>query len=294
MEAYENAFRKERITMAQILLTKDDFVNRGRYVNAKNTFAALFNSGVVPIINENDTVAVEEIKFGDNDNLSAMVATLIKADILLILTDIDGLYSDDPSRNHDAEIIHIVEKITPEVERFAKKNKNDLSTGGMITKIQAAKRCVKAGIAMVIASGKNPAVIQEIFSGEFRGTVFLPAEKKLSMRKQWIGFVSTTTGTIVVDDGAKNALLKRNKSLLPSGILNIYGSFNAQEIISILDKDGNEIGKGITGYSSVDLGKIKGRKSAEIESILKRKAPAEVVHRDNLAPIAEMEDGMAE
>ena len=294
MEAYENAFRKEHIAMAQLLLTKDDFVNRGRYVNAKNTFAALFEGGVVPVINENDTVAVEEIKLGDNDNLSAMVAALIEANILIILTDIDGLYSDDPARNHDAEMIHVVEKITPDVERFAKKNKNDLSTGGMITKIQAAKKCVNAGIAMIIANGKNPQVIQEIFSGEFRGTVFLPAEKKLSMRKQWIGFVSATAGAIVVDDGAKNALLKRNKSLLPSGILKIQGSFNAQDIVSIMDKDGNEIGKGISGYSAAELGKIKGKKSAEVEAILRRKAPAEVVHRDNLAPIAEVEDGTAD
>ncbi|HUI31471.1 MAG TPA: glutamate 5-kinase [Candidatus Acidoferrales bacterium] len=285
MEAYENAFRKQRLAIAQILLTKDDFISRSRYVNAKNTFAVLFDKGVVPIINENDTVAVEEIKLGDNDNLSAMVATLVEANIMIVLTDIDGLFSDDPALNHDAEMIRIVEKITPEIERFAKRNKNDLSTGGMITKIQAAKRCVKSGIAMIIANGKNPQAIDEIFSGEFRGTVFLPAQKKLSMRKQWIGFVSSTAGTIVVDEGAKSALLKLNKSLLPSGIVKIYGSFNVKDIISILDTDGNEIGKGVTGYSSAELMKIKGKKSADIEAILRRKAPAEVVHRDNLAVI---------
>lgn len=294
MEAYENAFRKQHLSIAQILLTKDDFVNRGRYVNAKNTFAALFDHGVIPVINENDTVAIEEIKFGDNDNLSAMVATLIEADILLILTDIDGLYSDDPARNPHAELIHIVEKITPVIERSAKKSKSELSTGGMFTKIQAAKKCVRAGIVMIIANGKNQQVINEIFSGDFCGTVFLPAAKKMSMRKQWIGFVSATTGTIVVDDGAKNALLKRNKSLLPSGIQNVYGSFSAQDIVAILDVNGNEIGKGITGYSSVELSKIKGKKTAEVEAILKRKAPAEVVHRDNLAPIGETEDGTIE
>ena len=179
MEAYENAFRKQHLSIAQILLTKDDFVNRGRYVNAKNTFAALFDHGVIPMINENDTVAIEEIKFGDNDNLSAMVATLIEADILLILTDIDGLYSDDPARNPHAELIHIVEKITPVIERSAKKNKSELSTGGMFTKIQAAKKCVRAGIVMIIANGKNQQVINEIFSGDFCGTVFLPAAKKI-------------------------------------------------------------------------------------------------------------------
>ncbi len=289
MAAYENAFRKQDLTIAQILLTKDDFVNRGRYVNAKNTFAALFNKGVVPIINENDTVAIEEIKLGDNDNLSAMVATLVEADILIVLSDVDGLYSNDPAHNPAAELIRIVEKITPQVERYARKSKNELSTGGMVTKIQAAKRCVKAGIAMIIANGKNPKAIEEIFAGEFRGTVFLPAEKKLSMRKQWIGFVSHTAGVVVVDDGAKNALLKRHKSLLPSGIRDVLGEFKAQEIISIVDIGGNEIGKGITSYSSMELNKIKGKKSVEIETILRRKAPAEVIHRDNLATM-ESED----
>jgi glutamate 5-kinase len=283
MEAYENAFRKQRIPIAQMLLTKDDFVNRGRYLNAKNTFTALFDKAVVPIINENDTVAIEEIKFGDNDNLAAMVATLIEADILIILSDIDGLYSDNPEQNPRAELIPIVEKITPQVEKYARKSKNDLSSGGMVTKIQAAKRCVKAGIAMIIANGKNPQILDEMFAGEFHGTVFLPFEKKLPMRKQWIGFVSHTAGVIVVDDGAKNALLKKNKSLLPSGIREVLGEFYAQDIISILDSSGNEIGKGITSYSSTDLNKIRGKKSAEIETVLKRKAPAEVVHRDNLA-----------
>lgn len=289
MEAYEKAFRRQGQPIAQILLTKDDFVNRGRYVNAKNTFAALFDNGVIPIVNENDTVAVEEIKFGDNDNLSAMVATLIKADILIILSDIDGLYSEDPAHNSDAELIHIVEKITPHIERFARKSKSELSTGGMATKIQAAKRCVDAGIAMIITNGKNPNAIKEISSGSFRGTVFLPAEKKLSGRKQWIGFVSHTTGSIVVDNGAKNALLRKHKSLLPSGILEVRGKFDQQDVISILDIGGNEIGKGITGYSSVELRRIKGKKSAEIETVLHRKAPAEVVHRNNLVPIPEQD-----
>jgi glutamate 5-kinase len=283
MEAYENAFRKQCLLIAQILLTKDDFVNRSRYVNVKNTFAALFDKGVIPIINENDTVAIEELKFGDNDNLSAMVATLIEADILIILSDVDGLYSDNPVHNPGAELIRIVEKITPQIEKCARKSKSELSTGGMVTKIQAAQRCVKAGIAMVIANGRNPQAIDEIFSGDFRGTVFLPVEKKLPMRKQWIGFVSHTAGVVVIDDGAKDALLKKHKSLLPSGILEVLGEFNAQEIISILDVGGNEIGRGISSYSSAEIGKIRGKKSPDIEMLLKRKAPAEVVHRNNLA-----------
>ena len=180
MEAYENAFRKQNLTIAQILLTKDDFVNRARYLNAKNTFSVLFEKGIVPVINENDTVAVEEIKLGDNDNLSALVANLIEADLLVILTDIDGLYSDDPTNNQKAELIPIVEKISPQIEKIAKSSKSDLSTGGMVTKIQAAKRCISAGIAMIITNGKNPKALEEIFSGNFRGTLFLPAENKLN------------------------------------------------------------------------------------------------------------------
>ena len=287
MEAYENAFRKQECTIAQILLTKDDFTNRARYLNAKNTFSVLLEKGVVPVINENDTVAVEEIKLGDNDNLSALVANLIEADLLIVLSDIDGLFSDDPTKNHNAELIPIVEKITPQLEKLAKNSKTELSTGGMITKIQAAKLCVSAGIAMIIASGKNPKALDEIFSGDFRGTLFLPAEKKLNVRKKWIGFVSHANGYIKVDDGAKNALLKKQKSLLPSGVLEVHGEFKAHDTISVRDMEGTEIAKGVTGFSSMDLGKIKGKKTSEIEKILNCKSCDEVIHRDNLVLIGE-------
>ena len=287
MEAYENAFRKQECTIAQVLLTKDDFTNRARYLNAKNTFSALLERGVVPVINENDTVAVEEIKLGDNDNLSALVANLIEADLLIILSDIDGLFSDDPTKNPDAELIPIVEKITLQIEKLAKSSKTELSTGGMITKIQAAKRCVSAGIAMIIANGMNPKVLEEVFSGDFKGTLFLPAEKKLNVRKKWIGFVSHANGHIAVDDGAKNALLKRQKSLLPSGILEVHGEFKAHDTISVRDREGIEIAKGVTGFSSMDLEKIKGKKTSELEKILNRKVCDEVIHRDNLVLIGE-------
>jgi glutamate 5-kinase len=287
MEAYEKAFRKRECTVAQMLLTKDDFVNRARYLNAKNTFSALFAGNVVPVINENDTVAVEEIKLGDNDNLSALVANLIEADLLIILTDIDGLYSDDPTRNLGAELIPIVEKITPQLEKLAKSSKSELSTGGMITKIQAAKRCVPAGIAVIITNGKNPKAIDDIFSGNFTGTLFLPADEKLSIRKKWIGFVSHASGYIVVDDGAKNALVKKQKSLLPSGILEVYGEFKAHDTISVRDIAGNEIAKGVTGFSSSDIARIKGKKTSEIEKIIHRKCCDEVIHRDNLVIIGQ-------
>jgi glutamate 5-kinase len=282
MEAYETAFRTQHQVVAQILLTKDDFTNRGRYVNAKNTFASLFDHGVVPIINENDTVAVEEIKLGDNDNLSAMVATLIEANLLLILSDIDGLYTDDPAYNPDAVLIPVVEKLTPQIERLAKKSKSEMSTGGMVTKIQAAKRCIDAGIVMIIANGKNPETIKTIFDGNFRGTVFLPGSKKISVRKQWIGLFSQPAGAIVIDDGAANALLKQQKSLLASGITAVRGEFKTQEIISVFTMSGKEIGKGISAYSAAEISMIKGKKSSEIEKLLDCKAPAEVIHRNNL------------
>jgi|WetSurMetagenome_2_1015567.scaffolds.fasta_scaffold35286_2 glutamate 5-kinase len=287
MEAYENAFRNQECTIAQILLTKDDFTNRARYLNVKNTFSALLEKGVIPIINENDTVAVEEIKFGDNDNLSALVANLIEADLLIILSDIDGLFSDDPTKNRSAELIPIVERITPQLEKLAKSSKSELSTGGMITKIQAAKRCVSAGIAMIIANGKNPKALEEIFSGDFTGTLFLPVEKKLNVRKKWIGFVSHTNGYIVVDDGAKHALLNGQKSLLPSGILEVHGEFKAHDTISVRDMEATEIAKGVTGFSSTDLLKIKGKKTGELEKILHCKSCDEVIHRDNLVLIGE-------
>jgi glutamate 5-kinase len=287
MEAYEHAFRKQACTVAQILLTKDDFVNRARYLNAKNTFPVLFEQRVVPIINENDTVAIEEIKLGDNDNLSAMVANLIEADLLIILSDIDGLYSDDPAKNNKAQLISVVESITVQIEKLAKSSNTELSTGGMITKIQAAKRCVSAGIAMIIANGKNPNVLEEIFSGTFKGTLFLPADNKLNMRKKWIGFVSSAKGYVRVDDGAKLALMKKQKSLLPSGIVEVHGEFKANETISILDLNHNVIAKGVTGFSSSDLSKIKGKRTGEIEKILNRKTHDEVIHRDNLVLIGE-------
>ena len=253
MEAYENAFRKHGQPIAQLLLTKDDFSERARYVNARNTFAELFDKGVVPVINENDTVAVEEIKLGDNDNLSSMVATLVEAAILIILSDVDGLYTADPSRDSAAELLRVVEKITPQVERYARRTRGELGTGGMATKIQAAKRCVEAGIAVVITNGARPDIIDGIFAGSIAGTVFLPADRTLSMRKQWIGLVSHTKGSIFVDDGAKNALLKKNKSLLPSGITEVAGDFKPRDIVSIVDASGSQIGKGITAYSSADL-----------------------------------------
>ncbi len=287
MEAYEKSFRKKSCAIAQLLLTKDDFVSRARYLNAKNTFAVLLEQGVVPIINENDTVAVEEIKLGDNDNLSAMVANLIEADLLIILSDVNGLYSDDPTKNSKAELISVVEKVNAQIENLAKSSNTELSTGGMITKIQAAKRCVSAGIAMIITNGKNPKALTDIFTGNFKGTLFLPVNKRINVRKKWIGFVSHTKGSLIIDEGAKQAIVKKNKSLLPSGILEIHGKFNANDTVSVRSENKNEIARGVTRFSSSDLIKIKGRRTDEIEKILGKKLRGEVIHKDNLVLIGE-------
>jgi len=287
MEAYERAFRKLGQPIAQVLLTRDDFVNRRRYINSRNTLATLFERGVVPIINENDTVAVEEIELGDNDNLSAMLATLVEAGVLIVLSDIDGLFSADPAADPAARLIRVVEKITPDVQRCARSSKGELGTGGMVTKIQAARRCAAAGIAMVITNGRSPDAIDRVLSGDFRGTLFLPGEKRLSQRKKWIGLISRPNGAVVIDGGAKSAILKRNKSLLPSGILEVRGNFQAHDVVSILDTGGAPIGKGITGYSSADLRLIRGKKSSEVEQIFGPRAKAEVVERDNFTPLGE-------
>jgi len=287
MEAYERAFRRLGLPVAQVLLTRDDFINRRRYLNSRNTLTALFERGVVPIVNENDTVAVEEIKLGDNDNLSAMLATLVEAGALIILSDIDGLFSGDPATDPGARLIRVVEKITPDIQRCARSSTGELGTGGMLTKIQAARRCAAAGIAMVITNGRQPGAIERVLAGDFTGTLFLPGEKRLSQRKKWIGLISRPNGALVVDGGAKGALLKRNKSLLPSGVLEVRGNFRAHDVVSILDTGGAQIGKGITGYSSAELRLIRGKKSSEVEKIFGSRARAEVVERDNFTPLGE-------
>jgi len=285
MEAYEAAFRKQGRTVAQILLTKDDFTNKTRYMNARNTLKVLFDKGVVPIINENDSVAVDEIRLGDNDNLSALVASLIESNLLVILSDVDGLYSDDPTHNSQARLIPVIDRITDDIEKLAKKSRGELSTGGMITKIQAAKRCASSGIAMIITNGDNPRALRDVFSGDFKGTLFLPAGTRLNVRKKWIGFVSHAKGAIAIDDGARTAVVTKHTSLLPSGILEIFGEFKANDTIAVRDAAGDEIARGVTNYSSEELSRISGRKSGEIARILGRPCRDEVIHKDNLVII---------
>jgi glutamate 5-kinase len=282
MEAYERAFRAVGLHIGQILLTKDDFTTRARFVNAKNTFSILFDKGVVPIINENDTVAVEEIKLGDNDNLAAMVAHLVEADVLIVMTNTDGLFSGDPKTDPGASLIPVVKNITPELEKLAKRSATDLGTGGMYTKLQAARQCVGAGITMIITNGTDPDAVENVFSGSFRGTVFLPKENRMNLRKKWIGYISHAKGFVVIDNGAKAALLTGQKSLLPSGIVDVHGDFRENDTISVKSQTGIEIARGATRYSSGDLQRVKGKRSGEIRQLLNRSSKIEVIHKDHL------------
>ncbi|MBI5182987.1 MAG: glutamate 5-kinase [Nitrospinae bacterium] len=282
---YERYFGRKEQKVAQILLTHDDLTNRNRYLNARNTLSTLLSYHIIPIINENDAVAVQEIKVGDNDTLSAMVANLVSADLLIILSDIDGLYDEDPSINKSAKLIPIIDKITPEIERSAGDTLSHTSVGGMCTKIEAAKMVISSGIPMIIVNGKKKDVIKKVINGEDIGTLFLPAEDRLKRRKHWIAYTLKPTGYIKVDDGAKDALISNGKSLLPSGVLEVGGDFESGDSVRCLDKEDREFARGLINYSLWDMMRIKGRHTSDIEKILGFKYYDEVIHRDDLVLI---------
>jgi glutamate 5-kinase len=281
MSTYDRYFTTYEQTIAQVLLTHEDFFDRQRYLNLRNTLSILLKSGVIPIINENDTVAVDEIKVGDNDNLSALVASNLGADLLIILTDTDGLFTYDPKRSKNAALISVVDEITPEIDRIAE-TRGKTGVGGMKTKIQAAKVTMKAGIPLVIANGGEENIIMRIIEGEPLGTLFMPKKKKMYSREHWILFASPPKGRIKVDDGAKTAVIQNGSSLLPSGIIGVEKEFKSGDTVSIVDANGVEFAKGISNYPSSDIEKIKGMQSKEIEHVLGRKDYAEVVYRGNL------------
>ena len=279
---YERHFKREGLNVAQILLTHDDLSNRIRYLNAKNTILTILSYKVIPIINENDTVAVDEIKFGDNDTLSSMVSNLIEADLLIILSDVKGLYSADPKLDPAAELVPVVEKITNEIEVMAGDSRSATGVGGMVTKIQAAKRMSHSGIPTVIVDGKVNGIIEAIVKGEDVGTLFLPEEDKLGSKKYWIAYTLKSKGKIKVDDGAKNVLIADGKSLLPSGVVEIEGKFKSGDMVSCIDSRNREFARGLINYSSTELKKIRGKHSSEFEEILGYKMVDEAIHRDNL------------
>ena len=285
MQVWEQLFGRHAITVAQALLTKSDLSDRAGYLNARNTLLALLELRVVCVVNENDVVAVDEIqeaKFGDNDNLSAMVANLVDADLLLLLTNTAGLYSADPHRHPDARLIPRVERIDSEIERLAADTRSRVSTGGMITKIEAARLATSSGMTVVIADGREKDIILRVVAGEAVGTHFLPTSSKLESRKRWMLSGLGTRGELVVDSGAALALKKQKRSLLAAGIKQVEGKFERGDIVNIHDNEGTRLGCGITNYSSADIAVIKGAHSRRIAALLGYDYGSEVVHRNNL------------
>ena len=284
MWAYEHNFADFDKKVAQVLLTRNDIANRLRYINAKNTMFTLMSYGVIPLINENDPVAVDEIKFGDNDMLAALTAGLVEADILIILSDVEGLYSKDPSKK-GAKIIKHVDKITPKVEKMAGNKNSAVGTGGMYSKLLATKQANDHGIPVVIMSGKKGNLLPRFVKGKDVGTYFEPKKERLSSKKGWIAYGVRAKGSIRLDDGAVKALTEMGRSLLPSGIAKVEGNFEIGDYIKCLNTDDKKIAKGLTNYSSKDLEQIKGKKTSEIEKILGYKYSDEVIHRDNLVVV---------
>lgn len=280
--AYERAFRQHRQRVAQVLLTHEDLRHRARYLNARHTLLTLLRLAAIPIINENDTVSVAEIKFGDNDTLSAMVADLIQADLLLILTDLNGLYTADPHLDPQAQLITEVPHITPEIEAMGGVSQDAIGRGGMVTKIQAAKKLAASGIPTIIANGLQTGVLTALLAGEMVGTLFYPERRWLRGRKRWIVTTLRPRGVLSVDDGAKAAIVSKGKSLLPSGIINVEGEFEFGDLVRCCDRWGNEFARGLVNFSGRDLQLIKGLHTSKIEALLGHKYYDEVIHRDNM------------
>lgn len=282
MHIYEKFFSEYGVTAGQVLLTREDFSDRRRFLNARNTLHALLQFGVIPVINENDTVAVDEIKLGENDTLSALVAGLVDAELLVLLSDIQGLYTADPRKDPDARLIREVKEITPEIESLAGGTGSKLGTGGMATKISAARIAAHSGVSTVLACAGEKDIVLKVVAGEQVGTVFLPSSNKLENKKQWIAYSASVCGKILVDEGAAAALVKQGKSLLPSGVTGVEGLFEMGCTVSIVGPDNVEIARGITCYSAAEIDQIKGAQSKEISRILGYKDYDEVVHRNNM------------
>lgn len=284
MRVYDDLFTSLGETIAQVLLTRSDLVDRTRYLNISNTFSELLNLGVIPVVNENDTVAIDELKFGDNDTLSALVASLIKADWLFLLTDVDRLYSADPRSHPDAQPITLVNHIQ-ELEILQVKtgeSSTGWGTGGMTTKITAARIATDSGVRTVITEGKYPNNIVKILQGEPLGTQFAPQSQPFNARQRWIAYGLIPAGKIYLDAGAVAAICQGGKSLLAAGITTVEGEFHSQDAVVLCDADDREIARGIVNYNSTELQQIKGHHSDEITAILGHPGAETVIHRDNL------------
>lgn len=280
LHLYEKLFCEYGYAVGQILLTKEDFADRERFLNSRSVLNELLSKNIIPIINENDAVVVSEIKFGDNDTLSALVSTLIEADLLIILSDIDGLFDKNPQVYQDAKLIEYVEKIDSTIESLAGDSISNVGTGGMRTKINAAKIATRSGVSVIITKSDKRNVLNSILKGEKTGTFFVEESHQLKLRKSWIAYNARSKGQIIVDRGAYQAI-ENNKSLLPSGIVEIYGEFSKGDVVDILFKN-HVIGRGLTYFDHESLNKIKGKHSEEIEHIIGTKDYDEVIHKDNL------------
>ena len=287
--AYEEAFARYGEKVAQVLLTRDDLTHRRRYLNARNTLFTLLSWKVTPVINENDTVVADEIKFGDNDNLSAMVLSLTGAGLLLNLTNIDGLYDRDPRQHPYAARIEVVDRVDRRIRQYASTIPGFLGTGGMASKIAAARKAALGGAPTVIANGLAPGVIRDVFAGKPVGTLFLPEPHALSRKKQWIAFTKAPRGEVFIDAGAERALVRNGKSLLPSGIVRVTGRFAVGNAVVVRGPEGGEIGVGMVNYGAADLRKIAGARSSEIEQRLGYRHDDEAIHRDNFVPAGDLE-----
>ena len=283
MHTYEKFFADYGQIVAQVLITKTEAIDRHRYTNTRNTFMELMRQRVIPIVNENDVVALDELKIGDNDNMSALVAGIVDADLVIILSDVDGLYTANPQTHPDAVIVPEVAEITPEIEASAGGVGSARGTGGMATKIQAAKAATSSGIHLVIASGTEKNAITRVLQGEELGTLFISRENRLQFRKRWLAFGAKIAGSIVVDDGCAKAIRKAGGcSILPAGVFAVQGEFLPGSTVSVIDKDAHELARGLVHYSSAELEQIKGCNSGEIANILGHKNFDEVIHRDDL------------
>ncbi|TAK07184.1 glutamate 5-kinase [bacterium] len=283
MALYEKYFSRFDKSVAQVLLTHEDLADRRRYLNAKHTLQTLLESSIVPVVNENDTVAVEEIKFGDNDHLSSLVATLLEADLLVMLSDVDGIFDRDPRVHDGAQLIPLIADIKKAKEGLSGESKSLYGTGGISSKISAAEKAAAAGIPTLIANGLTAGILPKLLDvKEELGTLVLPEENRMASRKHWIAYNLKPAGEIVVDQGAYEALAQKGKSLLPSGLREVRGSFGVGECVRCLDLQGREFARGLVNYSAQELNQIKGLHTSKIEKVLGYKAYDEIIHRDDL------------
>jgi len=290
MQAWEAAFNKYDLLVAQLLLTSEGLAQRHRYLNARNTLVTLLEWGIVPVINENDTVVVEEIKFGDNDRLSTEIAGLVGADLVINLTDTQGLYDADPRRSPSAVLIPVVRHVDKKLMDCATPAPGAVGTGGMLSKLHGAKRCMALGIPMIIGPGRERDVLLRLFDGEPLGTFFVPRDRHIYGKKIWLANLRKPSGELVIDEGAVKALQKGGKSLLPIGVKEVRGTFGTGAPVRCVDEEGREVGTGLSNYRAGEIERIKGRHSDEIEGLIGYRHSDEVIHRDNFVLAQEMLD----